>query len=244
MHRKNSVALSYLALALAMTTAVRADSAPVYSKALQHLDIGIRLRNRKQFRAAIEAFTQAIAADPKMAGAYENRAYCAIQLENFEGALGDVNKAIELDPKLAIAYSDRAKIYNERGNTKQAIADFSRAIALAKDKPNYTYYQDRGCLYQETGNDTGAMEDFTSGLKADPQNCWLHYFRGCIYYKHSKYKEALTDATESLKIQTAEEKGSFYQLRAKCYDKLGQPALAKKDRDTAQAAVGIIWGEK
>jgi tetratricopeptide (TPR) repeat protein len=249
MHRKKSVALSCLILTLILPLASRADPSSVYIKALQvkalqQVDIGVRLRNHKQFRPAIEAFSQAIAASPKLASAYENRACCEIELENFQAALGDVNKAIELDPKMAVAYADRAKISNEKGNAKQAIADFSRAIALSKDKPNYTFYQDRGCLYQETGNDAGALEDFTSGLKADPQNCWLHYFRGCIYYKHGRYKEALADASEALKVQTAEEKGSFYQLRAKCYDKLGQPTLAKKDRETAQAAVGIIWGEK
>lgn len=205
---------------------------------------GVQLKNKRQFRPAINLFTQAIAVNPNFAQAYRSRASCLIEIDNFDQAMTDANKAISLDPKLAFAYSDRAKIYNERGKHKEAIADLTRAIELSKDKPMYTFYQDRGSLLKESGDDKGALADFTSGLKLNPKDCWLHYFRACIYYKRGNYKDALADASEAIRTQTADEKGAFYQMRAKCYDKLGQPALAKKDRDTADAAVGFVWGEK
>lgn len=167
-----------------------------------------------------------------------------MEVDNFDEAMSDINKAIALDPKLAIAYSDRAKIYNERGKTKQAIEDLTRAIDLSKDKPHYTFYQDRGCLRMESGDENGALSDFVAALKLNPKDCWLHHFRACIFYKRGRFKEALADASDAIRLQTADQKGAFYQLRAKCYDKLGQPTLAKKDRETADAAVGLEWGEK
>lgn len=226
--------------------AVPAWSAPNPSKGngQRQFEMGVELKNRRQFRPAIEFFSQAIAENPKFALAYRNRASCLMEIDNFDAAMIDVNKALALNPKLAIAYSDRGKIYNERRNSKQAIQDFSTAIALSKSNPNYCFYQDRGSLFKEAGNDNAALADFTEGLKIEPHDCWLHYFRGCIYYKRGNYKDALADATDALKTQSSDEKGSFYQLRAKCYDKLGKPNLAKKDRETATAAVGTFWGEK
>jgi len=218
------------------------QSAEASSPGQLQYDRGLACWRRGQVHDAISFFSSAIQTQPTLAAAYESRAACYLQLEKFEEALPDVNKAIALSPKMASAYADRAKIHNEHGNSQLALLDFTKAIDFSKDKPNYTYYQNRGALYKESGADDKAISDFTAAIKLQPEDIWIHYFRACIYFKQGKYKEALADTSVSIATRSKGEKGKFYQLRASCYEKLGQPLLAKKDRDTARADADFGWG--
>lgn len=202
---------------------------------------GMACWNRRQLKEAIAFFGSAIATQPTMAAAYESRAACYLQMEKFDAALPDVNKALALSPKMALAYADRATIYNERGNSRLALIDFTRAIEFSKDNPNWVFYRNRGSLYKESGADEKALADYSAALKLKPEEIWVHYYRACIYFKQGRYKDALADVSVSIRQDSSEEKGKLYQLRAKCYEKLGQPSLAKKDRDAASAEVDFDW---
>jgi len=202
---------------------------------------GQSLQENRHYEQAIQFFTSAIASKPDMAVAYESRGSCYLQLEKTDAALADLNKAIALQPTLAIAYADRAKVSNEKGKYQEAVQDFTRAIDLSKGKPHYTFYKDRAALYKETGADDKALADFSEAIKLQPDDPWIHYFRACITFKRGKYQEAIADTTAALKFQKAGEKGAFYQLRAKSYDKLGQHDLAKRDREAAQAGIDLEW---
>lgn len=230
--------LSSIAFVLLADCAIATPSKPCK----EYLATGSRLMNSGKFERALTYLTNAIAVDANCAEAYKYRASCFLQLEKFDAALEDANKTISLVPDAATAYGVRARVYNERNNFRLAVENFSKAIALSTKSPDYLYYMDRGILYKEHGDREKAISDFTSALKIRPQQTWTHYFRACILFDQGKYKDAIADLTDSIRFNPPEEKGAFYQLRAKCYDKLGQPGLAKKDRDTALSALDFDWG--
>jgi len=211
---------------------------------------GLALRQLGHHSMAIAFLTNVINAktattDPNLlARAYESRCDCYIQLEKFDLAMVDVNKAIALAPKMACAYADRGRLDSEKGDPKQAIVDFTKAIELSNGKVPFMYYKDRSALYQDSGADDLAMADLNNVIKMTPENTWAYHCRANLLYKHGKYKEALAESTKSLQFNPKEEKGAFYQLRAKCYEKLGQHALAKKDREKAQSVDDLDWATR
>ena len=59
---------------------------------------------KKDFDAAIAAFTEAIRLDPKDAVAYSERGRAYVEKGDLDKAIADCSEAIHLDPKLAKAY--------------------------------------------------------------------------------------------------------------------------------------------
>lgn len=89
---------------------------------------------------AIAAYTRAIELDPKLAQAYNNRAYTHMLHENYAPALSDLNKALELRPDYVNALMNRGDIYNYyyQIDYDRAIADYDRVLAIDPDAPNHT----------------------------------------------------------------------------------------------------------
>jgi len=198
-------------------------------------DRGLQMMAKCKFKDAISFFTVAISSDPGFAMAYDRRGACLMQIEDFNAAQKDIDKAITIDPTLALAYADRATIYNENGQHKEAIDAFSKAITLSKSKPEPSFYANRSALYRESGQLDKAMADLNEALRLRPTAYWTYYFRACIYFQQARYKEALADISNAIKFAGTDKQSSFYLLRARCYEKLGNRTMAKKDRESAHA---------
>lgn len=94
---------------------------------------------RKEYKAALECYCQAIKKDDTNAFYYCNRAacYCAMSLDKyFHLAILDCEHAIELDPGYAKAYSRLAWICAQKKAVTKSIINYQRAINCLKD-PNY-----------------------------------------------------------------------------------------------------------
>jgi len=63
---------------------------------------------QQQFNEAINAYSEAIEHNPKLAFAYANRAETYNQIGKYDLAIADCDKALEIDPNLVIAYLARA----------------------------------------------------------------------------------------------------------------------------------------
>jgi tetratricopeptide (TPR) repeat protein len=83
---------------------------------------------------AIDDYTQAIALDPQMATAYNNRAYAYMAEQNYAAALPDLDQAIALRPDYVNALMNRGDIYNYYYDIDydKALADYDRVLALPR----------------------------------------------------------------------------------------------------------------
>ncbi len=63
------------------------------------------------------------------------RAYCYIQLEEYEKAQADCNKALVLDPKSAAAYTYRGETFYSLNQLNKALVDMNTAVNLMMDNP-------------------------------------------------------------------------------------------------------------
>jgi tetratricopeptide (TPR) repeat protein len=90
----------------------------------------------KRYVQAQQLYTKAIEADPTSAVLWGNRAFAAIRLEEFGGAIADATKALELDDRYAKGYYRRGDASFALGHFKDAVRDFRAAIRLAPSDPD------------------------------------------------------------------------------------------------------------
>jgi tetratricopeptide (TPR) repeat protein len=86
---------------------------------------GVALMNAKKFAAAQVKFEEALKANPNIAEAHNNLAYCLRKQspENFASSLQHYNTALKLNPKLAQAYEYRGVLFVEMGRKADAEKD-------------------------------------------------------------------------------------------------------------------------
>ena len=103
-------------------------------------------RDDYKFEKAREYFTEAIKAGDSpeekklfkkpeyykitLGRAYQNRAFCSLNLREFETAIKDLNQAIKLDPEAQENYINRGKAYQKLGKAAEARKDFDKAQSL------------------------------------------------------------------------------------------------------------------
>jgi tetratricopeptide (TPR) repeat protein len=101
------------------------DAAAIYNH-------GVALMHEKKYPEAVNAFENAVKANPDFAEAHNNLAYCLRQAgpSKFREALAHYNKAIELKPDLADAYEYRGVLFVKMNRMKDADKDLARLQKL------------------------------------------------------------------------------------------------------------------
>ena len=127
--------------------------------ALDSYNLGTEALEKEDYDLAITCFTEAIRLDPRMAEAYNNRAYAYSEKGDYDQAIADLTEAIRLDPNLAAAYDNRGRAYGDKGEFDKAIADHTKAIQL--DPTDAVPYNNRGSAYADKGESDRAVADYT-----------------------------------------------------------------------------------
>lgn len=103
-------------------------------RANQLKDRGNQAFTQGNFQAAIEFYSQAIAAHPE-ATFFSNRAACHIYLKQFDKAIVDARKAIEMDPKIPKPYYRLSQALVAQGKLQEAFDVLGNGLV---NNPNET----------------------------------------------------------------------------------------------------------
>jgi tetratricopeptide (TPR) repeat protein len=143
--------------------------------------LGAEMRARKlaasgAHEAAIEAFTEAIAARPESTELYVERARAHASLDRPQKAFDDVERAIQLDPGHAVAHTARAIYRSHLEHADELVAaDFNRAVELAPDDPTTRYH--RGLYFAAIESYAEAHADFDHAISRAPGVGALYFQR-------------------------------------------------------------------
>ncbi|HEV8586287.1 MAG TPA: tetratricopeptide repeat protein [Methylomirabilota bacterium] len=119
-----------------------------------------------EYVAAADAFGDAIAANPKSAAAWNDRAAARLRMGDVRGAISDYNRAIELAPHDAEIYFNRGNALVAAGLYQEAIADFTRAADI---NPSYAKALfNRGTVYSMLGQRDAAEADWNRAIALEP----------------------------------------------------------------------------
>jgi Tfp pilus assembly protein PilF len=161
-----------------------------------------------------------------------------MRLERYDDAIKILTIAMARDPKEYHLTALRAEIYSITQQYPKAIGDYNTLIASAPNS-NETAYAFRGKIYERLGDDKTAVSDYSKSISLGGH---FHDIRARVYMRHGQWQEALNDWTSAIKYADAETIMSMYTDRARCYDKLGKPALAEKDRSKANEVLNDLVG--
>jgi Flp pilus assembly protein TadD len=101
---------------------------------------------------------KAIAANPKMAEAYNNRGLAFYNLELHQQAINDFSQAIRMKPQYAEALNNRGNAYYALDQYEKAEADFNKSLEL---KPRYAKaHLNRGLVYFQMKKIDESCKDF------------------------------------------------------------------------------------
>jgi tetratricopeptide (TPR) repeat protein len=131
------------------------------------LNSGIYSYNQGDYGKALMYFNLAIASQPDMGEAYNDRGLTYQAMGEIDKAVSDFTRAIELLPNPAVAYSNRGGIYLSTSNTEQALVDLDKAIELSPCLA--VAYQNRGLTHLNLGNYDQAIVDFDQAIELTPE---------------------------------------------------------------------------
>ena len=191
---------------------------------------GDRCYSLKQYKEAVENYTQAIQLQSNTALFYNNRGYVYGGLGEYDKAISDYNKAIELDPQDASIYANQGYLFAKLEKYDEAISDYCRAIEL--DPDNAVAYNNRGSIYIVLGRTDEAISDLNKAieLKAEVANPYKHL--GNIYKEQSDYTRSIEFLSKAIELNL--EYKDAYLLRAEVYRLLGETEKAAADEEMAK----------
>ena len=136
------------------------------SSSSSSLDRGTMFYRNSEYVSAADAFSEAIARNPRSAAAWNNRAAARLRMGEVNNAIADYNKAIELAPNDAEIHYNRGNGLVAAAQYKEAIADYTRAISLS---PNYAKaIYNRGTAYAMLGQRDAAQADWSGAIALEP----------------------------------------------------------------------------
>jgi tetratricopeptide (TPR) repeat protein len=158
MNRMRSATLGLAALALVGCSLTTSSS----------MERGAALYNNAEYVAAADAFSEAIAANPHSAAAWNNRAAARLRAGDVNNAIADYNRALELAPYDAELYYNRGNALVAAGQYQDAIADYTRALERTPSYAKAAF--NRGTAYALLGQRAVAQAEWARAvsLESDP----------------------------------------------------------------------------
>ena len=191
---------------------------------------GERCYSLKQYKEAVENYTQAIQLQSNTALFYNNRGCAYGGLGEYDKAISDYNKAIELDSFNSTDYHNRGYTYNNLKEYEKAISDYGKAIELSPN--NATAYNNRGSIYIVLGRTDEAISDLNKAIELKPEVANPYKHLGDICKDQGEYTKSIQFASKAIELNS--EYKDAYLLRAEVYRLLGETKKAAADEEMAK----------
>ncbi|HOB84364.1 MAG TPA: tetratricopeptide repeat protein [Bacteroidales bacterium] len=164
-------------------------------KAMECFNLGTYKVVKKDFKAAIVEFNEAIRRDSLFLQAYENRGVAKYYLNDFTGAIEDYNKALDINPDDYNTFGRRGYARFQLNDFKTAVADFSEALKGNQNDAGFLTI--RGQAKYKLLDYQGAINDFNKVIKSwsftKQQKSKAFYWRGLVKIDMGRKEEGCTD---------------------------------------------------
>lgn len=184
---------------------------------------------KRNYELAVQAYTKALALNPRDAGVLHLRGMAYTELKKTDLAIEDMTKCIAIDPERSAFYEWRAFAYEQKQKWNESLADLNKAIALANSVNKTRYLSHRADAYVKLNKQKEAINDYDTLLKFNSMDDTFWLKRGDCYMALGNFKEAVKNYTETISLGDS---STAYYARSKAYQKLGLTDLANKDKAT------------
>jgi len=191
----------------------------------------------KQLDRARADLDEAIALNPKVATAWNDKGMVFVDLAQFDSALVCFDQAVRLDSRLAAARSNRGAILLGRGDPSGAVADFT--VAIETNPRLFDARTNRALAYSMLRQHEKAIADLRVALDIDPANPKNHVYRNAIGIELSamkRYREAIDEFDRAMQAAPGGPgpRGEYLLNRSHASWELGDRAKARADAEEAR----------
>lgn len=184
-----------------------------------------------KFKLALKWMDNALLCVPPDPFIYKSRARIYSEIKRDKEAVADFERFAQLLPQKALEPENMelgALCYQRNGQVDKAIKIYDTLWAGNK---SLAWPLKKAACYAQVGKDKEAIGVYSLVIKESPNDEIALLERGKLLAKLGQNKEAIRDFSTALETTPT---SSIYLERAKLYDKLGKPELAKRDRDKAK----------
>ncbi len=134
----------------------------------KRFEVALALLEERRFAEAAESFSELIALNPDLTGAYGNRGLAYLNLGLEDEAERDFSTVLQLDPDDAMGHSMLAEMARFREMPEEALGHAVQAMELDPDEPQAHFI--RGWLFAKAGQYEMAVEDLSRFLGLVEEN--------------------------------------------------------------------------
>jgi predicted O-linked N-acetylglucosamine transferase (SPINDLY family) len=183
------------------------EAEPLYRRVLEaqprHFDslhlLGVIQYQRRQYGEAVRLIDAALAINPTVAAAHNNRGNALKDLGETAQALASFDRALALKPDYAEACYNRANLLRERGRFEEAVASYDRALALRPDYPDAL--NNRGSALKELERFEEALASFDRALELKPDYAEAWFNRGNALHELQRFEDALASCDKAIALR-------------------------------------------
>jgi len=133
---------------------------------------------RGNYEAAVEAYDNYLASNPRNVKSLYNRGRAHEELGNIEEAESDFKKAYELDNQNVQVLMSLSNLYQKQKNHSSALLYADYAVELP-GAPAMAYFLKARALHQ-LGNTDEALREYSAAIKNDSEFAQAYYYRGLL----------------------------------------------------------------
>lgn len=196
--------------------------------ALAEKDRGTAAYKKRDFAAAIDAYSKAIEIDPDNMSFLTNRAAAKLESGDIQGSIDDCKKVIadNSERQLRTDFKIIARAYGRMGNAYLKMDDYDNAIkSFEKSLLEYSDPKVTRTLRDAERTRTRKIEE----AYIDPELSKQVRAEGNELFKAGKFPESIAKYTDAIKRNPKD--AAPYSNRAAAYMKLGELPMAMKDCD-------------
>jgi predicted O-linked N-acetylglucosamine transferase (SPINDLY family) len=161
-------------------------------------DLAIKLAQAGRDDEALACFGRALAADPRNALAYANRAVLLANLGRREDSLADAQASLAIDAGNAAAWNTRGRVLAELGRIAEAAASFDRALALQPALLEARF--NRASALRELGRTADALADYERVVALAPNFALAHRHHGEALLLRGEYARAIASLQRAAEL--------------------------------------------
>lgn len=155
---------------------------------------GVNAEQKNNSREALDYYAAALAKDPSMAKAYNNRGLILYKDKQYQDAITEFDQALKVKPDYAAALSNRGLVLEAMNDPKAAMAQYEKAVSLDPKFPEA--YFNAGALSSKNGDLLHAIQwlEKANELKADDGETLLLLGRALLVAKNYGRAAQMFDA--------------------------------------------------
>lgn len=195
---------------------------------------GLRQEQARQYPAAVEAYSQAVALWNDYADAWRQRGHVELLRGDARSALMYLEVATGLAPDQRRAWQWRAEAQWKLGAAREAIADAGRALDGEQNPAQRSaLLLLRGDAHRDTWQWPQALEDYTEAARLDPASRTAALRRVQTLQQLDRHPEAIAEATRALTLHG--DKVEIYFARALSHGQTGRLEESRQDLEQTLA---------